>query len=1156
MLARRKGMSEGGRVYRMTALSTRATSASRVKDQAPVSLAKRTQRAQVVFYGFVTRVYKKDGRETYPAEFFIVNVFKGANIIAKLLGVNGGYGGVSNLRDKRINVTNFGPMESCMAPLKEQRTFIILANARNGRHLRAHYDYPGSAAVQWSKENEEEVWRALGWDGWSDWSGCSASCGSGTQERRRYCLKPEGCHGYNTERRRCNFFSCNGTLDVLHLPDKQYKPPKFGWRESSTRPGSWRAVKNRPLLVHTKDIFPDGFPKEFSILITIRPDLGNMGMLFIMHRAYEGEVYLGLGLGSGLELLHTGPTTPDDVLQINVAPINVNLTDGHWHQLAISVMEDNAIQVYVDCRWISRQVLRRSTLEIPMDTLLYVGGMPGRSYEGEMEQFIISRSSDAVAKQCKPEPIPIIDETLQDTGRPLGLVMQQEQNNHIFPVVHHPYNGGASEEYDYDHYDEGGDYEGEYDNDGEEYDDVGPDSYDNYPNYVYDDYGDFEGDRIPGTSDWESPPSTYVEEVEAQSAENGAEEDRRSEMKEMPGKGTEGEEAEEKGAHFETGIPAASSGATDDEDLIEGSGVLEGNGRFVLTWSVWSGCSTSCDGGVRIRSFRCLPGQVNLEECVHSGIETQEQKACNLQPCPSTTPVSHLPTTTTESPTTPTTPPVLADTESPSPTLWDPPEEARVQYQKEIMMQNIPYVTTTNVILPSVTTSDNGRPLGSVVTSPAPPPIVMTTPKHVQMHPLFPTTVINAGGPMEPVQERNYVNDTQRFYSETKPLKPLKSDLSASKSVWQPQVGRDLNEVMPPGERPSATAKKTASSWNRKWSYHYHHQHRMRHHHTKHQFMQNERECGGGCLNGGVCVYGGVCHCRGGWRGRRCEQADCGRGCMNGGVCIAPDTCRCPHGYTGTYCHDAVCSPSCANGGTCIIPGLCACPSGFLPPACTPMCTKRCLHGGMCTGVDMCTCPSGYSGPRCESAVCTPHCQHGGRCVAPGVCSCTAGYGGPICQRPVCRPPCQNGGACVAPYRCRCPNGTFGSYCQNFLCSHGCGVGGVCIGVERCRCGIGYTGPTCSIPVCDPPCSNGGTCVSPGVCSCPEGYSGLWCTVKKCKYVPKQVAYTRSYKKVVPQRVQTHCGAWGWKSCTSVRQVYQTVTQKFYRTVYTCSNSP
>ncbi|KAK4323886.1 hypothetical protein Pmani_005440 [Petrolisthes manimaculis] len=103
-----------------------------------------------------------------------------------------------------------------------------------------------------------------------------------------------------------------------------------------------------------------------------------------------------------------------------------------------------------------------------------------------------------------------------------------------------------------------------------------------------------------------------------------------------------------------------------------------------------------------------------------------------------------------------------------------------------------------------------------------------------------------------------------------------------------------------------------------------------------------------------------------------------------------------------------------------------------------------------------------------------------------------------------------------------------------------------------CRCGRGYSGPSCTVPVCDPPCSNGGTCTSPGVCTCPEGYSGLWCTVKKCKYVPRQVAYTRSYTKMIPQRVQTHCGAWGWKTCTSVRQVPQTVTQKFYRTVYTC----
>ncbi|XP_063872779.1 uncharacterized protein LOC135107080 [Scylla paramamosain] len=61
--------------------------------QPHLSLTTRTQRAQVVFYGFVTRVYKKRGKRTYPAEFFVVNVFKGADLMASLLQVDGGYGG-------------------------------------------------------------------------------------------------------------------------------------------------------------------------------------------------------------------------------------------------------------------------------------------------------------------------------------------------------------------------------------------------------------------------------------------------------------------------------------------------------------------------------------------------------------------------------------------------------------------------------------------------------------------------------------------------------------------------------------------------------------------------------------------------------------------------------------------------------------------------------------------------------------------------------------------------------------------------------------------------------------------------------------------------------------------------------------------------------
>nr|XP_045612572.1 uncharacterized protein LOC123767108 isoform X2 [Procambarus clarkii] len=1120
--------------------------------QPHLSLADRVMKAEVVFYGFVTRVYKKKKKATYPAEFFIVNVFKGSELVAKLLKVEGGYGGVYNLRDKRINVTNFGPREDCLSPLEEQRTFIILATYKSGRRLRAHYDHPGSAAVQWSKENEEIVWSSLGWDGWSDWSGCSASCDGGTQERRRYCLHSEGCQGYNTERRRCNFFSCNGTLDVLHLHDKRYKPNKFGWRESSTRPGSWRAVRNRPLLVHTRDIYPGGFPKEFSLLITVRPDLGNMGMLFIMHRAYGGEVYLGLGLGTGLELLHTGPTREDDVLPINVAPINVNLTDGHWHQLAISVLEDNSIQVYVDCRWISRQILRRSTLEIPIDTLLYVGGMPGRSYQGEMEQFTISGSPDAVAKQCKPEPIPIIDKTLQDIGRPLGLAIPEYSNHNA--VLHtddsHHYDSDAAE---YDYRDYG-------DNAFEPYNDV---EYNEFPDYVYDDYEDFEDGRVSSTHELNAGEDFIVtqegdvtlSETE-ESEEKEEREEKRTDMKEMSADaGGRREQLE------------ATSAETDDEDLVEGSGAKD-HGKFELMWSVWSGCSTSCDGGVRIRSYSCVPNQLFLEECVRAGIETQQQRACNLQPCPSTTTPRTTTTTTSTTTAAATTTTTAATTTSTSRGI-----SGASTPEMDNMIQSIPYMTSTDTFSPPPVTATPLHQFMTVTSTPSSPTTstrpstttstTTTRTKVVEMHPLFPTTLISPD--LAPVSETSH-NDSAKVYPDKKPHKVSKMD---DNSVWKTMKERDMNEVLPRGGPPPSLMPGSYSkrmSWNHKWSYQYHHHHhhhnhnqqphRMRHHHTKHSAGQDGEDCAGGCLNQGLCGYGGVCHCARGWTGLRCQTPECARGCINGGVCTAPDTCRCPPGYSGALCQHALCSPACSNGGTCVIPGLCVCPAGYVPPLCAPMCTARCLHGGECTGVERCTCPGGYTGARCESAVCTPSCQHGGLCVAPGVCSCTPGYGGSICQRPVCRPPCQHGGTCLAPYLCRCPAGTLGTYCQNFLCSRGCGVGGVCVGVERCRCGQGYTGPSCTVAVCDPPCSNGGTCTSPGVCSCPEGFSGLWCTNRKCKYVPKQVAYTRSYKKLVPQRVETHCGAWGWKSCTSVRQNYQTVTQKFYRTVYTCEPLP
>lgn len=189
-----------------------------------------------------------------------------------------------------------------------------------------------------------------------------------------------------------------------------------------------------------------------------------------------------------------------------------------------------------------------------------------------------------------------------------------------------------------------------------------------------------------------------------------------------------------------------------------------------VTWSVWSGCSTSCDGGVRIRSYRCRPNQLFFDECVESGIETQEQTACNLQPCPSTT----FHTTTT------------ANAETTSSTTPEPVQRPDHGYT---VLDSIPYSVLTNTFAPTVTVTPLGQLMISTATTstttPAPPSpttatISTTTAKTrmVVMHPLYPTTIISP-----PIQ--SYNNTEATAYQDSMHHKPTEKDTDEdSISLW------------------------------------------------------------------------------------------------------------------------------------------------------------------------------------------------------------------------------------------------------------------------------------------------------------------------------------------------------------------------------------
>ena len=121
--------------------------------------------------------------------------------------------------------------------------------------------------------------------------------------------------------------------------------------------------------------------------------------------------YISLELNEGkLKLIHSQPNG------YKIIDIPAKINDGKWHQLAISVENSSSVRTYLDCNWITTQILRKDSLQVPPDTDLIVGYM----FQGALEQLTISNAANKVSEQCGATSEPIRDsETLIATERPL-----------------------------------------------------------------------------------------------------------------------------------------------------------------------------------------------------------------------------------------------------------------------------------------------------------------------------------------------------------------------------------------------------------------------------------------------------------------------------------------------------------------------------------------------------------------------------------------------------------------------------------------------------------------------------------------------------------------------------------------------------------------
>ncbi|KAF5919260.1 hypothetical protein HPG69_009930 [Diceros bicornis minor] len=149
-------------------------------------------------------------------------------------------------------------------------------------------------------------------------------------------------------------------LDFQNLPDGITKTTGFcATRRSSKGPDvAYRVTKDAQLSAPTKQLYPvSAFPEDFSILTTVKAKKGSQAFLVSIYNE-QGIQQIGLEMGRSPVFLyedHTGKPGPEDYPLFR----GINLSDGKWHRIALSVHKKN-VTLILDCKKKTTKFLARS----------------------------------------------------------------------------------------------------------------------------------------------------------------------------------------------------------------------------------------------------------------------------------------------------------------------------------------------------------------------------------------------------------------------------------------------------------------------------------------------------------------------------------------------------------------------------------------------------------------------------------------------------------------------------------------------------------------------------------------------------------------------------------------------------------------------------
>ncbi|XP_054984527.1 collagen alpha-2(XI) chain isoform X3 [Sorex araneus] len=163
---------------------------------------------------------------------------------------------------------------------------------------------------------------------------------------------------------------------------------------------AYRVSRPAQLSAPTRQLFPGGFPKDFSLLAAVRTRPGLQAPLLTLYSA-QGARQLGLELGQPVRFLYEDQTgRPQAPAQ--PAFRGLSLADGKWHRLAVAV-KGQSVTLIVDCKKRVTRPLPRSARPV-LDTrgVIIFGAriLDEEVFEGDVQELVIAPGVQAAYGSC------------------------------------------------------------------------------------------------------------------------------------------------------------------------------------------------------------------------------------------------------------------------------------------------------------------------------------------------------------------------------------------------------------------------------------------------------------------------------------------------------------------------------------------------------------------------------------------------------------------------------------------------------------------------------------------------------------------------------------------------------------------------------------